>query len=156
MNEHGPWIAVVNHGRIIARCPRPRCTWAFGLEPGQDAQVCLVPGQGGCGYMGTVQWHEDMSGIVTELAVRPVEADRNWAPAGHPQTHQSLTPGGEVVAAAFPKGQTLADIKRENAEIEALPPEPAGRDETVERANAVLADLGFAFDPDNPGTLRRL
>lgn len=155
MDEHGPWVAHVNHGRWLAECPRPRCGWAFGLDPGQGGQICQTPDGGGCGYAGTVQWPADAAAIDTELALRPVEADRNWAPAGHAQTYRSRTPDGRVVAEVFPQGETVADLRRENAEIEAPPP-ASDRDEVIAKANAALADLGFTYDPNEPGHLRRL
>ncbi len=156
MDEHGPWIAHINHGRWVAECPRPRCGWAYLLKPDQGGQICQTEQGDGCRYAGTVRWPGDAAAISTELALRPVEADRNWAPAGHPQTFRSRTPDGRVVAEVFPRGETVADLRRENGTIEALPPEPTTRDETIERANAALADLGFVYDPAEPGHLRRL
>lgn len=149
MNEHGPWVAHINWGRIVAECPRPRCSWAYPLKPGQDAQVCQTENGDGCRYAGTVEWDRDFAAILTELQLRPVEADRNWAPKGHPQTYQSRTPDGRFIADVHPGGETLADIRAENAEIEALPPVATPRDEVVDKANAALADLGLRFDPDS-------
>lgn len=153
--EHGPWVAVVNHGRWIAECPRPRCGNAFGITPGTDGLLCATPQGDGCGYAGRVEWPKDAAAIITELLNRPVAADRNWAPAGHRQTRHSLTPGGRVVAEAHPEGQTVADLRAENREIEALPPRATQKDELVVTANAALASLGFSFDPDTE-QLRRL
>jgi hypothetical protein len=106
--------------------------------------------------MAAVQWPQDASAITAELDVRPVEKTRNWAPAGHRQTFHSITPGGRVVAEAHPEGQEVADLRAENREIEAHPPRATPDDELVVKANAALADLGFAYDPENPGQLRRL
>jgi hypothetical protein len=153
--EYGPWVAVVNHGRWIAECPRPRCQNALGVDPGTDALICQTAAGDGCGYAARVEWPQDAAAIITELVLRPVHADRNWAPAGHRQTHHSLTVGGRVVAEAHPNGQTVADLRAENRELEAKPRAATGKDELVVKANDALAALGFAFDPDTE-KLRRL
>jgi hypothetical protein len=153
--EHGPWVAVVNWGRWVGECPRPGCSYAFQLTPGQEAQVCMTPDGDGCKYMAPVEWPSDAAAIVAELALRPIEKDRNWAPSGHRQTFHSQTPSGRVVADAHPKGQTLADLRAENRELEAKPPPATGKDELVVKANDALAALGFAFDPDTE-KLRRI
>lgn len=153
--DHGPWVAVMNWGRWIAECPRPECSYAFQLAPDQEAQVCMTPEGDGCKYMAPVLWPRDASAISAELALRPVEKNRNWAPVGHRQTFHSQTPAGRVVAEAHPKGQTVADLRAENRELEANPLPATGRDELVVKANDALAGLGFSFDPDTQ-QLRRL
>jgi hypothetical protein len=154
--QHGPWVAVINWGRWVVECPRPRCSYAYAVTPGQEARVCQTNDGEGCGYMAPIEWPREAAALTVALADRPVEQDRNWAPAGHPQTFRSITPGGQVVALAFPEGQGLKDIRAENRELEMLPPKVTPRDEVVEKANAALAELGFAYNPDNPGQLRRL
>lgn len=152
--EFGPWVAVINWGRWLGECPRPRCSNAVPLEPGQGVSLCI--GEDGCGYAAPVEWPAAAAELTAELQNRPIKADRNWAPKGHRQTYQSKTPNGRVVAEAFPNGQTLADLQAENRELETLPPAASDPEDVMVRANAVLAEMGFQLDPGQPDRLRRI
>ena len=79
-----------NWGRWIARCPRPWCTNALQVWPGQQQMVCA--GAGGCGWEADLVWPADPDAIELILSARPVERTRNWLP-----------------------GETLADLLAENA-----------------------------------------
>lgn len=112
-------VAYVNHGRWVADCPA-ECNSAMIVTPGQTSFVCGMwidtdEGRrfvGGCATTAELVWPPDPAGITSALASRP-EPRRNWAPAGHRQTLASRTPDGRVVAEAFPRGQTVADLRAE-------------------------------------------
>jgi len=141
-----PWIAVVNWGRWLARCPR-ECGSAEGLDPGQKSAVCVE-----CGYGATVDWPGNAAAITAALQKRPIPKDRNWAPKGHPQNEESLTPDGTVVAHAYPKGQTVADLTHETA---AIAEGRAAQPSKADQAAAALAALGLQFDATT-GTVKGL
>jgi hypothetical protein len=86
-----------NWGRWVARCPRPLCTNALAVEPGQLLFVCT--GLGGCGIDAPVVWPADPQAIEMILEMRPVSRTRNWVP-----------------------GETLEDLLAENAAHGCLPP----------------------------------
>lgn len=93
MNNLIPANAVrieANHGRWVARCPRPWCTNAIALNPGDTQFECAAAD--GCGQVADVIWPPDPAAIEALLLMRPVPATRNWLP-----------------------GETLADLIAENA-----------------------------------------
>ncbi len=150
-DEHGPWVAVVDWGRWIIECPRPGCSYAYQVEPGQDGWVCQTKDGGGCGCMARVDWPKDAARIAAVLAERPLEKTRNWAPAGHRQTQHSRTADGRTVAEVYPKGQTVEDLQAEAREARSSPPPPDKRQQVAD----AMAALGVEFDPAT-GTVRGL
>ena len=123
-------------------------------------QTCALPiwtKQGdGCGYAAPVEWPKDAAAITTELGNRPIDQDRNWAPAGHRQAANSKTPSGRIVSDAYPRGQTVADLRAENRELEMMPPPASDPEDVLVRANAILAEMGMELDPDDFNKLRRI
>lgn len=99
-------IAYVNHGRWCADCPRPYCSNAVKLEPGQTTFHC--GGVDGCKLIAELEWPVGAGEIWEALAERPVPGTRNWAPAGH---RQALVTG-------HPNGQTVAQLRDETREHE--------------------------------------
>lgn len=89
----------MNHGRWVARCPRPFCTSAeqFGRCP--DGTVGGLHGlyfdcrleHGGCGLRCAADWPPNVEDIERLILARPVPGTRNWHP-----------------------GETLRDLLREN------------------------------------------
>lgn len=100
--------ARVNHGRWIADCPRPYCTNALRLDPGQGTFHCA--GEGGCQLVAEVEWPADAAGIWGALAERPVPGTRNWYPSGH----------AEAVQLGLPHGQSPAALRDETREYEGV------------------------------------
>lgn len=90
--------AEANWGAWIARCPRPYCTNAMGLDRGQRAFACLGPDS--CGFEADVIWPADPQAIEAILEMRPVSRTRNWLP-----------------------GESLEDLLQENAEHGCVPPD---------------------------------
>lgn len=78
LSPAGVVYAEANHGRWIAKCPRPDCTNALALDPGQTAFACVA--QDGCGQTADVVWPPDPDAIETLLMLRPVPGTRNWLP----------------------------------------------------------------------------
>lgn len=95
---HGRALALVNHGRWIAHCPRPDCANAVELQPQQGAMSCEQ-----CLAFALVHWPADAEGIWTELLRRPNEANRNWYPDGHEW----------ALRAGLPTGQSVAQLREE-------------------------------------------
>lgn len=94
----GVAYAEANWGRWVARCPRPLCTNALALDPGQNLFVCT--GLGGCGIEAPITWPADPQAIEAILWMRPVARTQNWSP-----------------------GETLEDLLAENAAHGCLDPE---------------------------------
>jgi hypothetical protein len=95
--------AYQNWGRWVADCPRPGCTYAFGLERGQARYLCRNKAGQGCGMEAPIEWPPDAEQIEKALEQRPVEQTRNW----HPRDHELAIRAGE------PHGQTVADLVAE-------------------------------------------
>lgn len=95
----GVAYAEANWGRWVARCPRPWCTNAMELEPGQVEFLC-VGGPDACGYSTFVIWPADPQAIEAILGMRPIRRTQNWLP-----------------------GETIEDLLGENASHGCLPPE---------------------------------
>jgi hypothetical protein len=117
-------VAYINSGRWIADCPRPFCTNAMMLEPGQSQFRC----QSGCWLEASVEWPPDGQALWDELMRRPVASTRNWAPAGHPMAR----------ACHVETTETAADLRREFLEIDPM--------------SAMLADALEDFDHVQIGT----
>lgn len=98
--------AYMNWGRWVADCPRPGCTYAFRLEPGQQTYTCRTARGEGCGAEAPIEWPPDADQIEQVLQRRPLEQTRNWLPAGHEL----------AVISGAPHGQTVADLLAENEE----------------------------------------
>ncbi len=96
--------AYVYAGQWVAECPRG----CGNVEP--------LPPAGGfaCSYCHLVtmdvEWPRDPAAIMEVLARRPIPHTRNWYPAGH----------DVAVRAGIPHGQTVADLRAENAEHEVI------------------------------------
>lgn len=101
-------VVYMNHGRWVARCPRPYCTNAEQFGQCQDGTVgglaegrfrCRLE-QGGCGLTCHAQWPdaELIPQVEQLLLARPVPATRNWEP-----------------------GETLSDLLGENFEHGIVP-----------------------------------
>jgi hypothetical protein len=92
-------VAYVNHGRWVARCPRPGCTNAEQAGRCDDGSVggleehrftCraaayspIMGGHvvyGGCGLQCRVEWPQNRAAIDRMLAARPSPVTRNWHP----------------------------------------------------------------------------
>ena len=95
----GVAYAEANWGAWKARCPRPWCTNAIALEPGQVEFMC-IGGPDACGYTTVVIWPADPQAIEAILAMRPVRRTQNWLP-----------------------GETLEDLIAENAANGCIPDE---------------------------------
>lgn len=95
----GVAYAEANWGRWIARCPRPWCTNALAVDPGQQTFRCEYR-VGGCGWDSPVSWPADPDAIEALLIMRPAAQTRNWQP-----------------------GETLEDLLAENAAHGCLPAE---------------------------------
>lgn len=85
-------VAHVNHGRWIARCPRPFCAGAE--HAGRDAKTGHVGGLTGVGFtcancdlVCAADWPPNVDDIEYLLSLRPVPATRNWEP---PETVHDL------------------------------------------------------------------
>jgi hypothetical protein len=100
----GMAYAFAEWGMWKARCPRPGCTSAMMLVPGQSMYACL--GAHGCGIEAPLIWPADPQAIEAILAMRPLPANQNWLP-----------------------GETLEDLIAENAAHDCLPPEWLALDE---------------------------
>lgn len=92
----GVAYAEANWGRWLAKCPRPYCANAMGLEMRQDVFVC--EGFDGCGFAADVIWPPDPQAIEAILGMRPVTRTQNWLP-----------------------GEALEDLLAENAAHGCLP-----------------------------------
>jgi hypothetical protein len=91
-----------NHGRWIADCPRPGCTNAQALDPGQWQFDCGALPSGlrtpdGCNLISDVEWPGNAAEITAELARRPVPSTRNWFPAEHELAVRAGCPHGQSV-----------------------------------------------------------
>lgn len=91
----------VNHGRVIADCPRPYCANAEKLSPRQGTFHCS-----NCLMVAEVEWPSDLDEILAVLGRRPVPQTRNWFPDGHELALRS----------GCPHGQSVADLEAENRE----------------------------------------
>lgn len=115
----GVAYAEANWGRWLAKCPRPYCTNAMGLEMRQDVFVC--EGLGACGFVADVIWPPDPQAIEAILGMRPVARTQNWLP-----------------------GETLEDLLTENAAHGCLSPElldaPGERPVLLRTADQVAVD----------------
>lgn len=85
-------VAYVNHGRWIARCPRPFCNSAE--HAGKDPTTGHVGGLTGIGFtcaecalVCAADWPPNVDDIEMLLSLRPVPATRNWEP---PETVHDL------------------------------------------------------------------
>lgn len=98
------WYAYVNHGRWVADCPADECLSAELLMPGTTTVLC-----GECGNHGPVKWPppETVADIGEVLSRRPIVADRNWFPQGHPWAADR----------GFPVGQSRTELLAENDEV---------------------------------------
>ena len=99
--------AYVNYGRWVADCGRKFCANAMALQPGQQVFVC--GGAEGCGFSASIIWPPDANEIWNVLQERPVKSTRNWIPIGHPYAD-----------AGYPAGQTPAQLREEQKEMESL------------------------------------
>ena len=100
----GVAYAEVNHGRWIARCPRPYCTNAMQVDRGQATFGCVA--LDGCGWIGELVWPADPDAIEALLAMRPVPGTRNWLPG---ETLAQLLAENVVHRCEPPEWQQLAD-----------------------------------------------
>lgn len=123
-------MAYVNHGSWIADCPAPTCDSAEPLMPGQRDVQCRDED---CGQIAPVVWPPNLMEIGEVLAERPIPADRNWFPKGHPWAAR----GG------FPEGQTPAELREENEVVAKMRAEQ-GYDE--EREEWLMAERAAQRD----------
>jgi hypothetical protein len=93
--------AYVNHGRVVADCPRGGCASAEALTPGQGTFYCTA-----CQHVASVEWPDGLAEIVAALEARPALATRNWFPAGHEL----------ALRAGCPHGQSAAELDAETRE----------------------------------------
>lgn len=91
----------VNHGRVIADCPREHCANAEKVERGQAVFHCT-----NCRQVADVEWPSNLDEIVAVLDRRPVPQTRNWFPSNHELALRS----------GCPHGQSVADLVAEAAE----------------------------------------
>jgi hypothetical protein len=103
--------AYVYHGEWVADCPRGCGNVEFLYLPTRPGgpKVAQKP-VFDCSYCNLrdvpVEWPDDMPGIMTVLARRPVPHTRNWYPAGHET----------AVRFNVPHGQSVDDLRAENVE----------------------------------------
>jgi hypothetical protein len=71
-------LVYINHDRVVADCPNPRCGYADIMKPGRTTMVCEL-----CKIMSILVWPSNLDELLAELAIRPFEEYRNWIPAGH-------------------------------------------------------------------------
>lgn len=91
----------INHGRVIADCPRPHCANAEKLDPQQGMFHCS-----NCKQVAEVDWPADLDELLAALEQRPVPQTRNWFPSGHELALRSGTR----------HGQSVEDLRAENDE----------------------------------------
>lgn len=115
----------INWGRFVVDCPTEDCHDAREVEPGQQSEVCAA------GHPITLDWPTEAARMMTALADRPANRNRNWFPDGHPI----------AVATGQPHGQTVAELK---AEAKQHADTAADKREQVA---AAIAGLGLEFDP---------
>lgn len=92
-----PAVAIVNHGRWLARCPDPGCRGgveyvAYGLP----FWCCACANVGAGHRWRVVLWPEEREAIERILARRPHPHNRNWTPGetlGRLQTESIVMPG---------------------------------------------------------------
>lgn len=92
-------LVYINWGRPVVDCPFG-CGNAY-LYEGQSSRNCNGPG--GCNYEFGIVSPDNLGELMTELSRRPVEANRNWFPEGHPL----------AVRADYPMGQSVTDLALE-------------------------------------------
>jgi hypothetical protein len=113
-----PWavphaVAYANHGRWVADCPRPWCTNAMQVWPGDEIFRCSGPDA--CGIVADLRWPADPAAIEVLLSARPLARNRNWL-AGETLEQLVLENGAhglipdEWVAAADGEGLTVLDV----------------------------------------------
>jgi hypothetical protein len=90
--------AYANHGRWVADCPRPYCSNAMQIWPGDETFRC--EGEGSCGWTAPIVWPPDPAAIEVILQARPSAGTRNWY-----------------------VGETLLDLLQQNAEHDCVPQE---------------------------------
>jgi hypothetical protein len=90
--------AYANHGRWVCDCPRPWCTNAMQVWPGDETFECAGPDS--CGWTCPIVWPPDPAAIEVLLSARPAASTRNWT-----------------------VGEALINLLRENAEHDCLPEE---------------------------------
>lgn len=95
--------AYINQGRWVADCPRPHCTNAQLLAPGQMTFDCGILETGlrspsGCNLICEIDWPPNAAELLAELERRPVPGTRNWFPADHELAMRANCPHGQSVA----------------------------------------------------------
>lgn len=112
-------IALTARARIycgdwIADCPRPFCSNAEHLyeranpRNPRSPRVVQKPEFSctNCHLTAPIEWPNSMADIMAVLMLRPVPQTRNWYPTGH----------NEAVRCNLPHGQSVDDLRAENAE----------------------------------------
>lgn len=106
--------AYVYSGDWVADCPRPGCANAEHLyarlnprDP-RSPRVVQLPSFkcSNCHMDAIIDWPEYMSEIMAVLELRPVPETRNW----YPEHHET------ALRFRVPHGQTIAQLREENAE----------------------------------------
>ena len=127
----------INWGRFVADCPKPGCTGALMVQPGETGMQCTY-----CGTLALLVWPADGPQLMAALADR-AEKHRNWYPADF----------GRPLPVGTATGQTADDLQAETQAYLDRPAEPASDDRTT--MNQMLARFGVELDADGT-TLRRL
>ena len=122
----------INWGRFVADCPKPGCSGALMVQPGETGMQCTY-----CGTLALLVWPVDGPQLMAALADR-AEKHRNWYPADFARP----LPLGTVT------GQTADDLQAETAAHEDAP------EYALVSLNELLAQHGYQLDAD--GTMRRL
>lgn len=87
----------VNWGRLVADCGS--CSDARTVDPGQRMMRCVG------GHSTELVWDPTLPAVMTVLAERPEEKNRNWFPSDHPLALRI----GQV------HGQTVTELQHEHA-----------------------------------------
>lgn len=123
-------LAYYNWGRFVVDCPHPGCSDAREVKPPQMEDACFY------GHPFRIEMPADAAAIAAELSRRTQEQDRAWYPRGHARAE----------LAGQPTGQTIAQLRKETAEVERV--RAAQRNDRKQQLVAILAEHGVQVGPD--------
>jgi hypothetical protein len=136
-------LAYYNHGRFVVDCPAPGCTDArlvYEVNPQTGVPTGRRLTEDTCakGHHFEIVMPDPQTEaqIVTVLAERVDDADKDWYPQGHTR----------ALLEGFPTGQSAADLAAENREVARF--RSAQQQAKRERMRHMLEEAGIEIRPD--------